>query len=167
MVHAGNSMKEVRQNAVAPLGTNQKDILSNDVQKRTPSGLNYLHQLLCHSCSERKDILVLAYEKETAGKPRLTQDVREVEKLSTHMPYLESLFSMYTLISFIYLDCSGKLQFQLYSLFPNFSIKFPHKSKILDFINLVTPYFYFLFGNYRVWKHSLPNICQPFFWKPF
>ena len=83
MVHAGNSTKEVRQNAVAPLSTNQEDVLSNDMQKRTPSGLNYLHQVLCHRCSERNDILVLVYEKETAGKPRLTQSVREVEKLST------------------------------------------------------------------------------------
>ena len=40
MVHAGNSTKEVRQNAVAPLSANQKGVLSNDMQKRTPSGLN-------------------------------------------------------------------------------------------------------------------------------
>ena len=86
MVHAGNSTKEVRQNAVAPLSTNQKDVLSNDMQKRTPSRLNYLHQLLCHRCSERNDILVLVYEKETAGKPRLTQSARVVEKLSTPHP---------------------------------------------------------------------------------
>ena len=108
MVHAGNSTMEVRQNAVAPLCANQKDVLSNDMQKRTPSGLNYLHQLLCHRCSERNDTLVLVYE-ETAGKPRLTQSIRVVEKLSTHTPYLESSFSIYTLISFIYLACSGKL----------------------------------------------------------
>ena len=75
MVHAGNSTKEVRPNAVAPLSTNQKDVLSNDMQKRTPSGMNYLHQLLCHRWCERNDILVLDYE-ETAGKPRLTQSVR-------------------------------------------------------------------------------------------
>ena len=125
MVHAGNSTKEVRQNAVQPLSTNQEDVLSNDMQKRTLSGLNYLHQVLCHLCSERNDILVLVYEKETAGKPRLTQSVREVEKLSTHTPYLESLFSMYTLISFIYLSCCGKLQFQLYSLISYFFNKIP------------------------------------------
>ena len=98
MVHAGNSTKEVSQIAVQPLSTNQEDVLSNDMQKRTPSGLNYWHQLLCHRCSECNDILVFVYEKETAGNPRLTQSVREVEKLSTHTPYLESLFSMYTLI---------------------------------------------------------------------
>ena len=117
MVHAGNSTKEVRQNAVAPLSANQKDVLSNDMQKRTPSGLNYLHQLLNHRCSECNNILVLIFEKETAGKPRLTQSVRVAEKLSTLTPYLESSFSTYTLISFIYRACSSKLQFQLYSLF--------------------------------------------------
>ena len=45
MVHAGNSTKEVRQNAVASLSANHKGVLSNDMQKRTPSGLHYFHQL--------------------------------------------------------------------------------------------------------------------------
>ena len=103
MVHAGNSTKEVRQNAVAPLSTNQKDVLSNDMQKRTPSGLNYLHQLLCHLCGEHNDILVLVYEKETAGKPRLTQSVRVVEKLSTHTISRKSIWHLY--FNFYDLSC--------------------------------------------------------------
>ena len=57
MMHTGNSMKEVRHNAVASLHVNQKGVLSNDMQKKTASsGLNYLYQLLCHHCSERDDI---------------------------------------------------------------------------------------------------------------
>ena len=74
MIYAGNSTKEVRQNAEAPLSPNQKGVLSNDMQKRTPCGLNYLHQLLCHHCSECDNILALVYEKETEGKPRLTYE---------------------------------------------------------------------------------------------
>ena len=145
---------------MTPLNADHKCVLSNDMQKRTPSGLNYLHQLLCHHCSERGDSLVLVYEKETAGKPRLTQSVRVEEKLSTdththththtyahtharahththththtrarahthththtrartHTPHLESLSSICTLMSFIYLACSGRHFFHNFSL---------------------------------------------------
>ena len=52
--------------------------------------------------------------------------------------------------------------------FPNVSIKFRYKNKILDFIDLVTPYFEFLSGSYhtlRVGKPPLSNFDSPLFWK--
>ena len=77
---------------------------------------------------------------------------------------------MYTLTSFIYLSCCGKLQFQFYSLFSYFSIKFQHESKILDFINLVTPYFYFLLET-TIHCERENTLCQksvsPFFLETF